>query len=75
MREVGCFYVRHEGGERYRCFNQLTGFEHATYGTLEEVDSNLLVQSKLWAEKFKGEDRGSPWKAGWTGNGGKKKVS
>lgn len=62
VREVGCFYVKHIGGERWRCFNRLTAFEHVSYGTQEEVDLNLDRQSAIWREKLGGGPRKSPWK-------------
>lgn len=74
VREVGCFYVRPEGPGRHRCFNRLTGFEHVTYGTDEEVDVCLERQSKLWGEKLLPSTRISPWRAGYTG-GEKKQAS
>lgn len=62
VREVGCFYVRFEGGERWRCFNRLTGFTHVSFGTQEEVDVNLERQTKIWAEKLLPGPKKSPWR-------------
>lgn len=66
VRAIGCFYVRLESGERYRCFNRLTGFEHITYGTVEEIDENLAKQTRLWEEKLNTPSRSTPWRAGWS---------
>ncbi len=63
VHQVGCFYVRYEGGERWRCFNGLTTFEHVSLGTREEINENLERQSLLWGEKF-----GKPKKLTWRGN-------
>jgi hypothetical protein len=63
VRTVGCFYVRAESPGRWRVFNRLLGFQHVTYGTQEEVDAQLELQTKSWERKF--ADNGGFDKQAW----------
>lgn len=63
VREVGCFYVRSEGLNRWRCFNRFRGHQHITYGVFAEVAEQLLVQTELWEQKF--AESGSFSKGSW----------
>lgn len=52
VRSVGAFLVHSEGFKRWRCLNTLTQIEHVTYGTEEEVNAQLLVQTESWHRRL-----------------------
>jgi hypothetical protein len=63
VRSVGCFLLRPDGFKRCRVFNRLTGFEHITYGTDEEIDVEYARQSDTWSRKLSAEkSHGSGWR-------------
>lgn len=52
MFQVGCFEVREVSDGKWRVKNTLTGSEHATYGTRDDVVEQLTRQSDLWKQKL-----------------------
>lgn len=59
MFEVGCFEVNVIAEGKWRVKNTLTGSEHTTYGTRDEVVEQLTRQSGLWKQKFAERDNKS----------------
>jgi len=57
VREIGCFLVRPNGPGRWKLFNRLTGSEHVTYGTWEELDIEYTRQTASWELKLYGEKK------------------
>jgi len=57
VREIGCFLVRPDCPGRWKLFNRLTGAEHATYGTWEELEVEYTRQTASWEQKLYGEKK------------------
>ena len=50
--KIGCFEVKHLVGERWSVLNTKTTFSHVTYGTFEEIEEQLEIQSRYWEQRF-----------------------
>ena len=62
VRAVGCFLIQPAGFKRHRVFNRLTGYQHVTYGSDEEVDVEYLRQAESWKAKLGPQKAGIAWR-------------
>jgi hypothetical protein len=52
MIVIGCFEVEKLDGERWRCKNTLTTYEHISYGTEAEIRELLEAQTVSWNRRL-----------------------